>query len=246
MAWFFASDNIVSDEYLITGEDARHIGKSLRMREGEEVSLVTPERMLCRCEIKTITADSVLVTVLGREECPTEPDVRVTLYQCLSKGEKMETVIQKAVELGVYSVVPVISVRCISRPDEKSLRKKEERWQKIALSAAQQSRRGIIPEIGKTVSFEKAVEKAKESGKSILFYECGGEPLRTLVADFYAKGEKEISVFVGSEGGFEESEALFAKENGIALATLGKRILRTETAPLAALSAIMCLTGNMD
>ena len=246
MAWFFTPENIVSDEYLITGEDARHIGKSLRMREGEEISLVTPDKTLHICEIKEITADSVLVKVNSKEPCDTEPDVKVTLYQCLSKGEKMELVIQKAVELGVFRIVPVISSRCISRPDEKNLRKKEERWQKIALSAAQQSRRAIVPRVEKTVNFEEALEKAGKEGKGILFYELGGASLRKILEDFTCEGEKNISVFVGSEGGFEEREASLAKEKGIVLATLGKRILRTETAPLAALSAIMCLTGNMD
>ncbi len=246
MAWFFTPENIVSDEYLLTGEDARHIGKSLRMREGEEISLVTPDKTLHICEIKEITADSVLVKVNSKEPCDTEPDVKVTLYQCLSKGEKMELVIQKAVELGVFRIVPVISSRCISRPDEKNLRKKEERWQKIALSAAQQSRRGIVPRVEKTVNFEEALEKAGKEGKGILFYELGGESLRKILENFTCEGEKNISVFVGSEGGFEEREASLAKEKDIVLATLGKRILRTETAPLAALSAIMCLTGNMD
>lgn len=246
MAWFFTPENIVSDEYLLTGEDARHIGKSLRMREGEEISLVTPDKTLHICEIKEITADSVLVKVNSKEPCDTEPDVKVTLYQCLSKGEKMELVIQKAVELGVFRIVPVISSRCISRPDEKNLRKKEERWQKIALSAAQQSRRGIVPRVEKTVNFEEALDRAGKEGKGILFYELGGESLRKILEDFTCEGEKNISVFVGSEGGFEEREASLAKEEGVVLATLGKRILRTETAPLAALAAIMCLTGNMD
>lgn len=246
MAWFFTPENIETEEYLITGEDARHIGKSLRMREGEEVFLVTPDGMLLTCEIQEITSESVSVRIISKKACDTEPDVKVTLYQCLSKGEKMETVIQKAVELGVSAIVPVISSRCISRPDEKSLRKKEERWQKIALSAAQQSRRGIVPSVEKTISFEKALDSVKEREKGILFYELGGDSLRKIVDDITSHNIKNVAVFVGSEGGFEESEASLAKEKGVVLATLGKRILRTETAPLAALSAIMCLTGNMD
>ena len=146
-------------------------------------------------------------------------------------------------ELGVTEIVPVVSSRCVSRPDEKSIRKKVERWQKIALSAAQQSMRGTVPQVSSAVSFEEAVRNAAENSRGIIFYEGGGESLRKLISE---DKKENISIFIGSEGGFELSEVEFAKEQGVVSATLGKRILRAETAPLAALSVIMCLSGNMD
>ena len=154
----------------------------------------------------------------------------------------MDFIIQKSVELGVSRIVPVVTSRCVSRPDEKSLKKKIERWQKIALGAAQQSCRGIVPQVMQATSFSQALEDAKRLDCSILFYEGGGETLKS----FTDKGHKSYGIFVGCEGGFDITEVESAKESGVMPATLGKRILRAETAPLAALSAIMCLTGNFD
>lgn len=242
MAWFFAQENISGCEYLITGEDARHIEKSLRMKKGEEVTLVTPDLKEHRCEIADFADSGVLAKVRETLPCRQEASVQVTLYQALTKGDKMDLIIQKSVELGVHRIVPVVTSRCVSRPDEKSLRKKNERWQKIALSAAQQSCRGIIPEVADAVSFAEAVKESKDNSLSIIFYEGGGEALSSLIN----KDLKTVAVFVGCEGGFDISEVNFAKEAGVVPATLGKRILRAETAPLAGISAIMCLSGNMD
>ena len=168
--------------------------------------------------------------------------MQVTLYQSLTKGDKMDMIVQKAVELGVHRIVPVVTSRCVSRPDEKSLRKKTERWQKIATGAAQQSCRGIVPEVSETMSFAQAVQEASENDLSLIFYEGGGESLSALIN----KDIKSVAVFVGCEGGFDISEVELAKEAGVIPATLGKRILRAETAPLAGISAIMCLSGNFD
>lgn len=243
MAWFFTEEEINSEEYTMTGEDARHMEKSLRMKVGETVTLVTPSGMEHHSEISAFTPSGVEVRVISRNQTLQEADIRVTLYQCILKGDKMDFVIQKAVELGVTEIVPVVSSRCVSRPDEKSIRKKVERWQKIALSAAQQSMRGTVPQVSPAVSFEEAVRNAAENSRGIIFYEGGGESLRKLISE---DKKENISIFIGSEGGFELSEVEFAKEQGVVSATLGKRILRAETAPLAALSVIMCLSGNMD
>jgi len=240
MAWFFADSN-VTDKYSITGEDAQHIKKSLRMREGEKLSLVSCDKTEHLCEIVSL-GENVEVRVLSSKPCEQEPTVKVTLYQGLTKGDKMDFIIQKAVELGVTEIVPILTSRCISRPDEKSMKKKTLRFQKIALGAAQQSRRGIVPEIKPLLTLKEAAEKAKEDDLSIVFYECGGEKLSTLLS----KSPKNISIFIGSEGGFEESEIEALKSQGTVTATLGKRILRAETAPLAALSAIMFFTNNME
>ena len=242
MAWFFAQENIQGESFLITGEDAKHIEKSLRMRKGEELTLISPDTAQHHCEIDDFTLEGVLVKVKETHPCEQEASVKVTLYQSLTKGEKMDLIVQKSVELGVHRIVPVQTSRCVSRPDEKSLRKKVERWQKIANSAAQQSCRGIVPEVSPCVSFKNAVAESTENDLAIIFYEGGGDSLSSLVN----KNTKSVAMLVGCEGGFDICEVELAKEAGVVPATLGKRILRAETAPLAGLSAIMCLSGNFD
>lgn len=240
MAWFFTQNNITSDKYIISGENAKHISKSLRMQKGEELTLITPNKTQCQCEVSSITNDCVTVDVISKKPCENEPNVFITLYQALPKGDKMDYIVQKCVELGISRIVPVLTSRCISRPNEKSMHKKCERWQKIALQAAMQSRRGIVPKIDDCMSFSKACDDAKQFEKQILFYEMGGEHINKLITDF----PKTIGMFIGSEGGFEESEVELAKKSSAQIATLGKRILRAETAPLAALSIVMYQTGN--
>ncbi len=242
MAWFFANENISGTQYLITGEDAKHIEKSLRMKKGEGLTLVSPDLKEHKCEIEGFSPEGVTVNVLESAPCLQEASVQVTLYQSLTKGDKMDMIVQKAVELGVHRIVPVVTSRCVSRPDEKSLKKKTERWQKIATGAAQQSCRGIVPEVSDTLSFTQAVKESASKDLSIIFYEGGGEALSALIN----KDIKSVAIFVGCEGGFDISEVELAKEAGVTPATLGKRILRAETAPLAGISAIMCLSGNFD
>ncbi len=242
MAWFFTENEVSADNYIITGENARHISKSLRMKTGETLTLVTPKKQQLECVITDIYADSVEVDITERKECQNEPDVEITLYQALPKGDKMEYIVQKCVELGISRIVPVISSRCISRPDAKSLAKKQSRWQKIAREAAQQSRRGVIPKIEEAVSFKQAVEASAQNELNLIFYELGGQSVKKLITAKPAS----IGIFIGSEGGFEENEVNLAVENGASAATLGKRILRAETAPLAALSIIMYETGNFN
>ena len=241
MSWFF-TDSINGGIHRITGEDARHIVKSLRMARGEELTLCDRQGVEHRCVIKDINPDSVDVQVLENFPCQNEPSVKITLYQALPKGDKMDLIVQKAVELGVYRIVPVISSRCVSRPDEKSLSKKVQRWQKIASQAAQQSHRGVIPEVLGALSFKEAVTDAMTSGRSVIFYECGGQPVREIVRE----QAETLAVFIGSEGGFAASEVQQVLDAGGCAATLGKRILRAETAPLAALSVLMFVTGNFD
>ena len=239
MAWFFTENEILGEIFTISGENAKHI-KVLRMRRGEELTLVTPGKLQYECELISADGDCAEVKVVSKQPCQNEPDVAVTLYQALPKGDKMDYIIQKCVELGVSRIVPMISERCVSRPDEKTLRKKQERWQKIALQAAMQSRRGIIPEGGSCERYKKAVELSCQNEKTIFFYELGGESVKKLLTD----KPKSIGIFIGSEGGFSPEEVGLAVENGAQAATLGKRILRAETAPLAALSIIMYQTDN--
>ena len=226
---------------IITGEDAKHISTVLRMKAGELVVLCDNEETDFLCEIISAGKESVELKVLDSRHNDAEPDVRITLCQCLPKSDKMDFIVQKAVELGAFKIVPVLSKRCVSRPDGKAAPKKIQRWQKIAEEAAKQCGRGRIPEIGELTEFKTAVKASVKTDTAILLYECGGERLGSIIS----ADAKDISFFVGSEGGFEEEEAEFAANCGVKLCTLGARILRCETAPLAALSILMNLTGNI-
>lgn len=237
----FFVDNIVESTYTIVGNDAHHISKSLRMKVGEGLTLCDKNGIDYACTIKEFLEDSVIVFVNDKSRCESEPSVKVTLYQGLPKGEKMDLIVQKAVELGVDRIVPVMMSRCVSKPDAKSARKKVERWQKISQEAAKQSRRGIIPKISELISLETAISDACKSDRTLVFYECGGEKINNLISH----DTKSISIFVGPEGGFEENEILSITNAGGFSATLGPRILRTETAPLAALAIIMHVTNNI-
>ena len=246
MAWFFANDTITTEYYTISGEDAAHIARSLRMKVGEKLTLCTPDGRRHECEIAEITREGsraeVSVRVLESTVCEQEPDVKVSLYIALMKGDKLDDVLQKAVELGAYEVTPFLSARCISRPDAKSLQKKVARWQKIADNAASQSRRGIIPRVNPCIDLRDIPEAAANADAAVVFYECGGEKLKELIQG----DEKRLALITGAEGGFEQEEIDFLHANGVRIATLGKRILRAQTAPVAALCAAMLLTGNLE
>ena len=237
MAWFFSETEIPSDIYVLEGENQKH-AKVLRLRAGEAVTVVTPGGEQCEC----VVAGENTLKIEERKICRNEPDVFVTLYQALPKGDKMDYIVQKCVELGVGRIVPMISARCVSRPDEKSLAKKRARWQKIALQAAMQSRRGLIPEVADCVTFADAVQLTRENNLTVFFYELGGDPVSEIIKEKPAT----VGIFIGSEGGFEPSEAEAVIKNGGRAATLGKRILRAETAPLAAMTIIMYQTGNFS
>lgn len=230
------------DEPWVDGENGTHIVKSLRMREGEELTLCNGQGTDYRCVLIKTESGRAQVRVLDQQPSAGEPSVFITLYQALPKADKMDTVVQKAVESGACRIVPVFSARCISRPDEKAARRKVERWQKIALEAAKQCGRGIVPQVMAITPFAKALDQAVADGDRLLFfYEGEGKSLRALAVE----QEKRISLFVGPEGGFETSEVELTRQKGAHVATLGPRIFRTETAPVAALSALMLLTGNM-
>ncbi|WP_195199159.1 16S rRNA (uracil(1498)-N(3))-methyltransferase [Faecalispora jeddahensis] len=231
------------DEPWVDGENGAHIVKSLRMREGEALTLCDGRGTDYRCVLLQTESNRAQVRVLEQAKSISEPSVFVTVYQSLPKADKMDSVVQKAVECGACRVVPVLSARCVSRPDEKAARKKAERWQKIALEAAKQSGRGIVPEVAEITPYAKAVEQAAaDGGRLLFFYEGGGQSLRSLGLE----NEERISLFIGPEGGFAQDEVELARQNGAQVATLGPRIFRTETAPVAALSVLMMLTGNME
>ena len=241
MPRFFTTD-IEGGTAKITGEDAGHISRVLRMRAGEEITLCDMAGWDYKGKISALEHNQV--TVALEEKCPSrgEPDIHITLYQALPKGEKMELIIQKAVELGVSRIVPVMSKRCVSRPNEKSMEKKLERYNKIALEAAKQCGRGKVPPVDPLLGFFDAVQEMKKDALPIMFYELADQPLK---AALQKRGEGAISILVGSEGGFDQEEARLGKEQGLLCLSLGRRILRCETAPLCALSAIMYETNNI-
>lgn len=232
---------ISPERAVLTGDAADHVVRSLRMRPGETLVVCDMKGADYHCAVAEISDGSVFLTVLEVRPTVSEPDVAVTLFQCLPKGDKMESVIQKSVELGVHRIVPVLSARCVSRPDDRSTAKKLLRWQKIADEAAGQSGRGILPQVAAPVPFAECAASLGEFDRPMLFYEAGGRPLAGLIAG----GIRTAALLVGPEGGFDPAEVELARKAGAEITTLGPRILRTETAPLAALASVMLLTGNL-
>ncbi len=221
----------------LTGENAQH-AKVLRLKAGEQLLLCDGEGREALCEMEEDGA----VRILQRRESVSEPRVRVSIYMAFPKSEKLEHVIQKATELGAFEIIAFPSGRCISRPDEKSLKKKLERWQKIAISAAEQSGRGRIPRVITLGSFAEALQRASQADMALLFYE--NEQSATLKMALQNRKYESVSLLTGPEGGLEATEVQQAQDAGLQVCTLGKRILRCETAPLCALSAVMYDSGE--
>lgn len=236
----FFKDSRPEGETVLTGEDARHIGLSLRMRVGEKITLCS-KGVDFECEIVSITPSEVRCRVVDEKPSEGEPTVKVTLFQALPKSGKMSTIVQKAVELGVDRIVPVMTARCVARPDSRSMARKHDRWNKVALAAARQCGRGVIPEVADIITFDEAIAQAGALDRTFFCYEGGGESF--LSADL--KDVTTVGIIIGAEGGFDEAEAEAAIKSGMMPITLGRRILRCETAPLSAISAVMLLTGNM-
>ncbi len=240
---FFAEkENITDSAVYITGDDVKHISKVLRLRTGDEITVCDGDKTDYECSISEISGDRVVAEIREVHPNKAESEICLTLYQGLTKGDKMDYIIQKCVELGVSKIVPVLTKRAVSRPSDGD--KKVVRWQKIAAEAAKQCGRGIIPEVGKICTFEEAITEAGGDKKSLnlMPYECEGE--RHLRDSLKAYTGKNVSVFIGPEGGFDESEVGFAKAKGVKTITLGPRIMRTETAPLAVSAAIMYEIGD--
>ena len=246
MPRFFTQD-ITEAGGCITGEDAKHIAKVLRMKVGDELTVCDTKGRDYDCMIEEIGAGEVRLKVLSVAPSQSEPDVRVHLYQAMPKADKMETIIQKAVELGATSITPVMTRRCVSRPDAKSMDKKLVRYNRIALEAAKQCGRGVVPPVLPLLELPQALEQMQRTGCPILFYENATAPEKQVIAKARESGkEPEIAVLIGAEGGFDEDEVALAMEHGCHILSLGKRILRCETAPLAALTILMYETGNME
>ena len=239
--FFISPEELQSKQILLTGENANH-AKVLRLKAGEEVLVCDGCGNECVCVVVQIGAKDVELEVRHRMESQSEAAVRVSVYVAFPKADKLEHVIQKATELGAYEIIAFPSSRCVSRPDEKSLGKKVERWQKIAASAAEQSGRGRIPRVLTLPSYAAALERAAQAEKAILFYE--NEQSTTLRMALEEGEAKTFSLLTGPEGGLDMKEVEQAEKAGLRICTLGKRILRCETAPLCALSAVMYDAGE--
>ena len=237
--FFVTPEELAGERLTLTEENARH-AKVLRLKAGEQVLACDGAGQECLCEV--LDPFEFTLTVLERRESANEACVEVSVYMAFPKADKLEHVIQKATELGAYEIVAFPSGRCVSRPDEKSLKKKLERWQKIAASAAEQSGRGRIPEVIVLNSYKAALERAAKADKALMFYE--NEHAVTLRMALESGSWKTVSLLTGPEGGLEEKEVEQAREAGLQVCTLGSRILRCETAPLCALSAVMYAAGE--
>ena len=242
MVRFFVKPEELQPDFLVlTGENAQH-AKVLRLKNGEQVLVCDGQGSECVCTVSDVSPGQIGLVVNKRQESETEARVRVSVYMAFPKADKLEHVIQKATELGAYEIVAFPSSRCISKPDEKSLQKKLDRWQKIAASAAEQSGRGRIPRVLTVESYKEALSRASKADKALLFYE--NEQATTLRMALSDSPYESISLLTGPEGGLEEREVREALEAGLQVCTLGKRILRCETAPLCALSAVMYDSGE--
>ncbi|MDF2589768.1 MAG: hypothetical protein K0S41_3609 [Anaerocolumna sp.] len=238
---FYVEQNQIGENSItITGSDVNHIKNVLRMRVGEKLVICNGQGKDFYCIIESETDGQVVANIIEIRDTDTELAGKIYLFQGLPKKDKMELIIQKAVELGAFEIIPVMTKRTIVKiEDKKKELKKVERWQTIANSAAKQSNRGIIPTVTETKSFKEALSYAKDMDCKVIPYENADDITKTKEIIQNIKNNQSVAIFIGPEGGFEEQEISMALDSGILPITLGKRILRTETAGLAILSMIM-------
>ncbi|MBE6533652.1 MAG: 16S rRNA (uracil(1498)-N(3))-methyltransferase [Ruminococcaceae bacterium] len=248
MPRFFVRQDRISNGFIsIIGEDAHHIARSLRMAAGEEITVCDMQGNEYNCKISSFDEDrEVIAEILSQQKSENEPTLFITLYQALPKGDKFDTIIQKAVECGVSRIVPFQSERCVVKIKGDSEEKKKERRQRISAEAAKQCGRSVIPEVCNSITYKDALEEAKNNDLILFCYEGDGTiSLGKILKDFFnnnANVAKSVAIFIGSEGGFSIKEADMAKNNGAIMTGLGKRILRTETASGFVLSCLVCFS----
>ena len=241
MYQFFVEPSQIQDKkIIITGSDVNHIRNVLRMKVGEEIAVKSGEDgREYRCGIEAFAQDQVICSLRFIREEGVELPSKIYLFQGLPKADKMEMIVQKAVELGAYEVIPVTVKRCVVKLDEKKAAAKVGRWQGIAEAAAKQCKRGIIPVVKMPMTLREAAAYAQEMDVRLIPYELAEDMAHTReIIEEIAPGQS-VALFIGPEGGFEESEVETALAAGIEPITLGRRILRTETAGLAVLSWLM-------
>ncbi len=247
MQRFFVEPHQIDEEahqIHITGSDVNHISNVLRMKTGEELWISDGSKYEYRCTIESFEPDEVLLHIVYSQEPEYELPCRIYLFQGLPKADKMELIIQKAVELGAYEIIPVETKRCVVKLDGRKSAKKTARWQQIAESAAKQSKRMLIPNVHEVLTFREALKYAESMDVRLVPYELarGMQETKEILAGI--EPGQSVGIFIGPEGGFEEKEIEAAIEGGAKPITLGKRILRTETAGLAILSVLMFQLEN--
>ena len=238
--FYTEKENIVGGQAYITGSDVNHVRNVLRMEVGEEIVICDGEGVFHTCVIKEISKEQVEAQILESKEAETELKTKITLFQGLPKKDKMELIIQKAVELGVHEIVPVSTRFCVAKiEDAKKEKKKLERWQEIAKAAAKQSGRGMIPQIKPVMTYKEALKAASGMDRAVIPYEKA-EGMKAAVEEVGKMAKcQSVGIFIGPEGGFAEEEIQSALDTGVTPISLGKRILRTETAGLCILSVLM-------
>lgn len=247
MQRFFVEPHQIDEEahqIHITGSDVNHISNVLRMKTGEELWISDGSKYEYRCTIESFEPDEVLLHIVYSQEPEYELPCRIYLFQGLPKADKMELIIQKAVELGAYEIIPVETKRCVVKLDGRKSAKKTARWQQIAESAAKQSKRMLIPNVHEVLTFREALKYAESIDVRLVPYELarGMQETKEILAGI--EPGQSVGIFIGPEGGFEEKEIEAAIEGGAKPITLGRRILRTETAGLAILSVLMFQLEN--
>ncbi|MBQ4284367.1 MAG: 16S rRNA (uracil(1498)-N(3))-methyltransferase [Lachnospira sp.] len=240
MYHFFAQHENIHDTFIeIVGQDVNHLKNVLRFKEGDELLISSGDNVDYTCHIESMSDERIIAHIDSVDEEGKELPSNVYLFQGLPKGDKMELIIQKMVELGVHSIIPVAMKRSVVKLDAKKADSKVKRWTAISESAAKQSKRSIIPEVCNVVTFKQALELAKDMDVKLLPYECadGMEKTKRIIETLVPG--KSVAIFIGPEGGFDLDELELAKEAGWEVITLGKRILRTETAGMMLMSVLM-------
>lgn len=244
--FFTDRSDIGESEIFLSGDNHHHIKNVLRLPAGEEITVKTGGSISYVCEIKSYEDDRVVCTVKESIQTDTELPVYIDVFQGIPKGDKLELIIQKCTELGAAGIIPVMTSRSIVKLDEKKKKAKHERWEKIALNASEQSRRGRVCHVGEPVTFAEAMDMAAGYDRFIIPYECAeGFSYTREVFDSIKSGER-LALFIGPEGGFSDEEISLAKAAGADVITLGKRILRTETAAMYVLSVMGYLFEEDD
>ncbi len=235
--FFVEPSQIMGKRIVIQGSDVNHIKNVLRMRVGEEIAVSNGvDGREYRCGIEEFTADEVICSLRFIKEDGVELPSKIYLFQGLPKADKMELIVQKAVELGAYEIIPVAAKRCVVKLDEKKAAGKRSRWQGIAEAAAKQSKRGIIPQIREVMNMKQAIAFAQQMDVRLIPYELAEDMGHTRELIGAVRPGQSVAIFIGPEGGFEETEIQAALQAGIEPITLGRRILRTETAGMTVLA----------
>ncbi len=246
MRYFFINpSDLVGQKAIVKGSDAHHIKNVLRLKPGDKIGLFDGTGLNYETSIANLLPKSVEVSVIRRFSSTTESSVQITVAQALLKDRKMDLLVRQLTELGITRWIPFIAKRSVPRPDKKRLFTRTERWKKIAKEALKQCKRCCSPEIGATVSFEEILNLGKESDLKIVFWEEESKPVNKELPVSHVKSLEKIFVLLGPEGGFTLKEVESAKESGFITAALGPRILRAETATIAACTLLQYLFGDM-